>query len=111
MVSANWGWELGHGGWLMKAFLVLGAPQLKDRQRWIPDHKIADLQPRTERLHDLLAHVSVPASPLVMNRDDWVLVPKLQARSDDPIHLVLHLSIASLHSIEVETGLALVLHA
>ena len=43
-----------------------------------------------------------------MEGDDGVAVAEVDARADHAVHLLLHLSVAALHGVEVEVGAALV---
>mmetsp|Transcript_26544 Transcript_26544/g.61776 ORF Transcript_26544/g.61776 Transcript_26544/m.61776 type:complete len:318 (+) Transcript_26544:2640-3593(+) len=57
---------------------------------------------RTCWLANLLQHVSRASSALVVDREDGILGPKLDARAHHSIHLLLHLRISSLHGVEIQ---------
>jgi hypothetical protein len=55
------------------------------------------------RLTDLFQNVAVTARSLVVNRADDVFFAELDARPNNPVHLLLHLGVATLHRVEVKT--------
>ena len=84
--------------------LVFGNPDFEDRQRFVADRDLPDLDSGARGTDDFLEHVAVSAGSLIMDADDRVAVAELHASTDDPVDLLLHLRVASLDGIEIEFG-------
>mmetsp|Transcript_16589 Transcript_16589/g.51604 ORF Transcript_16589/g.51604 Transcript_16589/m.51604 type:complete len:822 (-) Transcript_16589:1487-3952(-) len=85
--------------------LVLRAPDLANRHALVAAQDLAHVHPPADGLADLLEHVAVAARALVVDRVNRVVWPEVDARADDPVHLVLHLRVAALHGVKVEVRL------
>jgi hypothetical protein len=82
--------------------LVLSAPDLKHRHGVVTKHDVTNLEASSRWVDDLLEHVAVASSALVVDGHNRVARTEIHARANNAIHFLLHLSVTALHGVEVK---------
>mmetsp|Transcript_5989 Transcript_5989/g.12794 ORF Transcript_5989/g.12794 Transcript_5989/m.12794 type:complete len:397 (-) Transcript_5989:769-1959(-) len=85
--------------------LVFCTPDFQDRKGAVAHIDLAHVIFRPRGLHDLLEHVTVPPRTLIVHAHDGIFSSQVTASPHEADHSVLHLGVAALHGVKIQTSM------